>query len=220
MCDDGPSAGVLKQFIPSLIEPGLYLGSIASEQETEVLQSLGVTHVLSLTTGFSPTAPDVCRVKKSRPNLEWSDEMCDSTTLQRFQYEVIGMLDHAGISLFATMDTCLKHIDDGVRSGGVLVHWCVLFMAQAALMPMYLARARRELFDFHCSQAGVSRSAAVVIAHLISKHKWGFDEAFNFVKRKRPVIDPVGSITAMCHTIFLSCSIMCFFGRTMVSSSN
>jgi hypothetical protein len=64
MCDDGQSAGVLKQFIPSLIEPGLYLGSIASEQETEVLQSLGVTHVLSLTTGFSPTAPSVCRVKK------------------------------------------------------------------------------------------------------------------------------------------------------------
>jgi hypothetical protein len=96
-------------------------------------------------------------------------------------------------------------------------------MAHAAFMPKYLARERSDLFDFHCSQAGVSRSAAIVIAHLISKHKWGFDEAFNFVKRKRPVIDPVGSIahrSTMCHTMSLSCYILYFFGRTMVSSSN
>lgn len=35
--------------------------------------------------------------------------------------------------------------------------------------------------------AGVSRSAAVVIAHLMQKHKIDYDEAFDMVRAKRSI---------------------------------
>ncbi|CAD8098242.1 unnamed protein product [Paramecium sonneborni] len=41
----------------------------------------------------------------------------------------------------------------------------------------------------HCA-AGVSRSASVVIAYLMKTKGLGFSEAFNFVKKKRSVIQP------------------------------
>ncbi len=41
----------------------------------------------------------------------------------------------------------------------------------------------------HC-QAGVSRSASVVIAFLIKKFKVDFSEALNFVQSKRKVVNP------------------------------
>lgn len=60
VCHEGDTLERLQQHAsPSLIEPGLYLGSITAEQEPDVLQALGITHILSLTTGFTPTAPQV-----------------------------------------------------------------------------------------------------------------------------------------------------------------
>jgi len=47
----------------------------------------------------------------------------------------------------------------------------------------------------HCF-AGVSRSASIVIAYLISKHDFTFDSAFAYVKSKRPCICPNRGFTA------------------------
>ena len=41
----------------------------------------------------------------------------------------------------------------------------------------------------HCA-AGISRSASIVIAYLMTTKKWKYDDAYNFVKSKRSVIDP------------------------------
>ena len=41
----------------------------------------------------------------------------------------------------------------------------------------------------HC-MAGASRSATVVIAYLMWVNKWKFEEAFSFVKSKRPIACP------------------------------
>lgn len=41
----------------------------------------------------------------------------------------------------------------------------------------------------HC-EIGVSRSASIVIAYLMKKKKWSFDDSFKFVKGKRNHIDP------------------------------
>jgi dual specificity phosphatase 12 len=38
--------------------------------------------------------------------------------------------------------------------------------------------------------AGVSRSATIVIAYLMTKQKMTFQEAFEFVRSKRPIINP------------------------------
>lgn len=41
----------------------------------------------------------------------------------------------------------------------------------------------------HCFQ-GISRSATVVIAYLMEKNNWKYEEAFEFVKKKRKIISP------------------------------
>jgi len=41
----------------------------------------------------------------------------------------------------------------------------------------------------HCI-AGVSRSATIVIAHLMKKYGYSKEESYNFVKSKRPIIEP------------------------------
>ncbi len=53
-------------------------------------------------------------------------------------------------------------ISEGLQRGGVLVH---------------------------CA-AGVSRSASTVIAYIMKKRGWGFNETFNYVKKRRPIICP------------------------------
>lgn len=49
--------------------------------------------------------------------------------------------------------------------------------------------AKGEVMLIHC-QAGISRSASVVIAWLMHSKGWSYDEAFMFTKRKRPCIRP------------------------------
>lgn len=41
----------------------------------------------------------------------------------------------------------------------------------------------------HC-QAGISRSATICIAYLISRHRLRLDEAYEYVKKRRSVISP------------------------------
>jgi protein-tyrosine phosphatase len=41
----------------------------------------------------------------------------------------------------------------------------------------------------HC-KAGMSRSAALVIAYLMIEHKWPYEDAFTYVKKKRHIIAP------------------------------
>jgi len=51
------------------------------------------------------------------------------------------------------------------------------------------ARVKGELVIVHCA-AGVSRSATIVLAYLMSKERMKLKDAFAFVKKKRPVISP------------------------------
>jgi protein-tyrosine phosphatase len=49
----------------------------------------------------------------------------------------------------------------------------------------------------HCA-AGISRSATLVLAYLMIENKWEYEEAYLFLKSKRPIIEPnVGFITQL-----------------------
>lgn len=41
----------------------------------------------------------------------------------------------------------------------------------------------------HCA-AGMSRSPTLVIAYLMIENRWGYEEAINFVKKRRPIVEP------------------------------
>lgn len=41
----------------------------------------------------------------------------------------------------------------------------------------------------HCA-AGMSRSPSLVIAYLMIENRWCYEEAYNYVKRRRPIVEP------------------------------
>ncbi|XP_013778636.1 dual specificity protein phosphatase 19-like [Limulus polyphemus] len=81
---------------------------------------------------------------------------------EEFIYKRIGILDLPEANIRMFFDGCFQFIDDGLQEGGVLVH---------------------------CN-AGVSRSATLVIGYLMNREKLCLDEAFGKVKSVRPFIKP------------------------------
>ncbi len=46
--DDESSDGPALREIPSCVRPGLFIGSVAAERDLNVLQALGITHILQV----------------------------------------------------------------------------------------------------------------------------------------------------------------------------
>lgn len=77
-------------------------------------------------------------------------------------HEVIPALDMVSYDLSRHFSRCLEFIEKTRKETNVLVH-CL---------------------------AGISRSATIVIAYLMKLNKIGFDQSFNFVKKRRKIIFP------------------------------
>lgn len=67
-----------------------------------------------------------------------------------------------------------------INENAILIHL-------VKLIDSYLICGKQVLVNCF---AGVSRSATIVIAYLMYKNKWGFEDAFSFVKSKRNIINP------------------------------
>jgi len=51
------------------------------------------------------------------------------------------------------------------------------------------ALAENKNVIVHCA-AGISRSSSLVIAYLMIENRWSYEEAYNYVKSKRSIINP------------------------------
>ncbi len=83
-------------------------------------------------------------------------------------YKQIPMLDSPDQDLLSNLEPALQFIDQVVSRGGKIL--------------------------IHC-QAGVSRSASVLIAFIMWKWNIGFIEALNLVRRHRPITNPNSGFT-------------------------
>ena len=52
-----------------------------------------------------------------------------------------------------------------------------------------IALAENKNVIVHCA-AGISRSSSLVIAYLMIENRWSYEEAYNYVKSKRSIINP------------------------------
>ena len=80
----------------------------------------------------------------------------------QFTYKILNLEDNEEQEIYPSFDESHIFIEEARKGGGVLVH-CL---------------------------AGASRSATIVISYLMKKEKMRFEEAFQFVKCRRPETNP------------------------------
>ncbi len=80
-----------------------------------------------------------------------------------FVYMNIPTRDNTEEHLDFYLDECVDFIVDAIKNNGKIL--------------------------VHCSY-GISRSSSIVIAYFIREYKYSYDQAYQFVKRKRSIIEP------------------------------
>lgn len=135
---DSDERNILKY--PSIVLPDqLYLGTGVQAGTENIIQSLGITHIINIST--------------EHPNL-----FEDNIT-----YLTLSLMDDTSTDIQSHFLKVAEFIEDALTADGrVLVH---------------------------CS-LGASRSATAVLAYLMMAHKWTLADAFNFLKRRRPIVAP------------------------------
>ncbi|XP_071152429.1 dual specificity protein phosphatase 12-like isoform X2 [Mytilus edulis] len=123
-----------------VIVDNLYVGSQQATKDPSMLLELGVTHVVTVSDG--PI-----------------DKIVNSGF---FKYKFIEGIDFDITDLLQRFPEVTAFIEEGVKSGAVLVH-CV---------------------------AGVSRSVTMVMAYLMEKNGMSFDDALKLVQQKRKYANP------------------------------
>jgi len=89
---------------------------------------------------------------------------------------------------FSYVQIPINDIEDAAKSLKVVI--------PNLISHLEILRNREEKVFVHC-QMGVSRSATVVIAYLMHVHNQSFEEAFQFLKSKRPCVNPNYGFRAM-----------------------
>ncbi|KAF5307783.1 hypothetical protein FQR65_LT06654 [Abscondita terminalis] len=125
----------------NLIEPNFILGNLSAATDISTIMKYKISHILTI---------DTCPLP--RQILE----------LKHLTTKFIQLSDLPKEDLLKYLDETKDFIDDGLKSGVVLVH-CYY---------------------------GVSRSATVVIAYVMQKYQLSYAEAFEMVKNKRSIVFP------------------------------
>ncbi|KAL1198500.1 Dual specificity protein phosphatase 1 [Cardamine amara subsp. amara] len=103
--------------VPSLIEEGLYLGSVAAACNKNVLKDYNVTHILTVASSLRPAHPD------------------------DFVYKVVRVVDKEDTNLERYFDECVDFIDEAKKQGGsVLVHCFVGKSRSVTIVVAYLMK--------------------------------------------------------------------------------
>jgi hypothetical protein len=128
-------AGLIQDNVPSLVYPGLYIGSVHCAFNLETLMQLGITHILNIS-GWPSTFP------------------------KNFVYFTVSVRDKEQASVLCCIPATNIFIEAGLTKGKVLVH----------------------------CHGGRSRSAALVVAFLMSTKRISYDEAYMQLRSVRPVV--------------------------------
>ncbi|EGC29808.1 hypothetical protein DICPUDRAFT_158575 [Dictyostelium purpureum] len=125
--------------IPSEIIPGVFLGGLDSANNAPILAALGITHIVLAIGDCEPFFPK---------NFKY--------------YSIDDARDTPNYDISQHFEQTNCFIEQGRRSGGVLVH----------------------------CRAGISRSSTLILSYLMRYHQMTFKQASDFVQLKRPQILP------------------------------
>ncbi|XP_053407922.1 dual specificity protein phosphatase 4-like [Mercenaria mercenaria] len=124
---------------PTQLMPHLYIGNERNSLDTDLLQQLGITAILNVST------------------------MCSSHVKTGFEYKCIPVRDNESENISCWFNEALHFIETIRKQEGIVL--------------------------VHC-RAGISRSATICIAYLMTYQSFTLDQAFEFVRARREIISP------------------------------
>ncbi|KAL1211807.1 Dual specificity protein phosphatase 1B [Cardamine amara subsp. amara] len=108
----------------SLIQQGLFIGSVAEATNKDLLKSSNVTHILTVAVALAPPYP-----------LD-------------FVYKVIEVVDRSETDLTVYFDECYSFIDEAIQSGGAVLVHCFMGMSRSVtIVVAYLMKKHGMSFS-------------------------------------------------------------------------
>ena len=158
-------------FFPSLVIPGLFLGSAQTASDRRVFEMLGIRRVVNIT--------------ENVPNY-FED------TGAGIQYLNIAITDapDAAESLASALQGAIEFVAETINEADSADSRSPPCEKQSAELPASaVSLGNRDAVLVHC-EFGVSRSASVVIAYLMQKNGWSFEKSYDFLQTRRPKVKP------------------------------
>ncbi|TGL41013.1 dual specificity protein phosphatase family protein [Leptospira perdikensis] len=131
------SPAIVETAVPDEVVDGLFISGLQASLNKNELRRIGITHILSL------------------------GSFLDDPHKGEFNHKSFRIMDNKSEALSGILPECLEFIQEGRKTGKVLVH-CL---------------------------SGVSRSAAIVTAYLTKTDGKSVDESMQFLKTKRKVVN-------------------------------
>lgn len=162
---------------PSLVIAGLYLGSAETASDRQVFEMLGIGRVINVTENVPNYFEDACADGVQYLNIAITDAPDAAESLSRaLQGAIDFMAETFAEPAASSPDPRPPPPSETGSSGKLPVSTVVCSGKQKAIL-------------VHC-EFGVSRSASVVIAYLMQKKSWSFEQSYNFLRTRRPKVKP------------------------------
>lgn len=183
--DRGPmtdSELFIQQYEISEIIPNLYLSSYRPSQNAETLAEKGVTHIINLASFVDCAFPD--RITY----YEISEEDEPDTILIKYFNKCHTFIDQViGDNInIQTLNKQLNVIKQNASENG---NDEVDMSHSSATVTDSSNHSNNRSILVHCN-AGLSRSATIVVSYLMKKTGWSLEDALIYTIHKRPCVQP------------------------------
>ena len=167
--DADNAIGIATSYPNAIILNKLYLGDATHAEDIKVMKHLQITHIVNC----CPQSQK-CKFENGQDGLN-------------IKYLNIDILDDEDVQIGIYFNTVVKFISNTLimKNGKSINNTNNKYDKNTDNDN----NSSSSVVFVHCV-AGISRSSSMIIAFLMFKNKWTFDESFKYVSNKRPMISP------------------------------
>lgn len=167
------------------IIPGLFLGNQQSaHNKKELTLRTHITDIFNVAVEVDNKfehCREGCACEGGGFDCNGRDKSCQHLP-HLFHYHSMKIEDEKGENILALFPKVCAILDEVLDASGS--------SSSTSSEPAPLSAPPPRQVLVHCIQ-GISRSASMIIAYLMTRNSWSLRKAYDFVKEKRPIIKPI-----------------------------